>query len=939
MTENRPAAGRGVRRPAIDRGTAILLALLLLGGVLYLQHSFQYFMHDDEGGYAYAAWRVSEGEVPYRDFLTPQMPGFLYWGGLIVRLFGRSYVPLRVATSLVMLLAALLLYAVSREVYGRRVALLAMALFMIEPDIFHDARFFRSEACMLLFSLAGIYCLVRSEKRRRPGYLWLGSLFFGLALAFKLFAFLSLAGCYLYLLYAAWQERRPLKKVLRQGVALGLPAALLLGTVALVFYRLSPYFFTAVFEHHTMQGAGLSLPDCIRKGLAFYRRSFLHQPLAVLLAAAGVLLLRRRGLPWLMVCQLPTALAFLFLSRSLMLRHWTYLVPAGATLMAVTLDRLLDAPWLRQPWQRWALAALLALGAVYPWLKRNIAESSLREAESTHLAALVQSLSPGGEPVLTDYPGLNFMAGRRTTYWGAGLSSGAARSGQILGSALIEEIEQEQVGGVVINVLGKDHQLTLLTDYAEFRRYVQSHFALVDRYRCRYRPKELEIYSRTDTMPLQPGINYQDQVAMTGARLPDAEVRAGETLEAVIRWQALAPMPSDYHISLRLVDATGRLWAQADEQLVEQFAKIKDGKASDSIATFGTSTWEPQQAVLRRHRLDVGPSVPSGSYYLVARVYDLASRFALVSRREQGLQLPGGDTAIATVRVASSPGSQPQAIPISEPVVLGEGVQWLGQEALPASLRAGQALPVGLYWQADGAAGQDYELELRLVQGDAVRRRWQVALVEGFPSSTWQPGETLLGHYLLPLDGALAEGTYRLEVQLVDALQQPVGEPQALAGDVQIRARPDPAQVKASITHPLEGLTFGEGIALLGYDLAAEAVRAGDTVELTLYWECLEPPVGDYKVFTHLVDGAGQIRGQRDAIPDNGSAPTSGWMVGDLLADRYPIHLEEAAPPGGLQVEIGFYDPLTWQRLPVLQDGNPTGEDHIVLPARITVNN
>ena len=64
------------------------------------------------------------------------MPAFLYWGGLIVRLFGRSYVALRLATMLVVLLAGYLLYALNRELYGPPVALLSLALFLVEANVF-----------------------------------------------------------------------------------------------------------------------------------------------------------------------------------------------------------------------------------------------------------------------------------------------------------------------------------------------------------------------------------------------------------------------------------------------------------------------------------------------------------------------------------------------------------------------------------------------------------------------------------------------------------------------------------------------------------------------------------------------------------------------------------------------------------------------------------
>ena len=273
------------RRGVVGKVPAVLVALLLLGSVLYTCQAFQYFLHDDEGGYAYAAWRISQGEVPYRDFLTPQMPAFLYWGGLVVRLFGRSFVALRAATAATMLLAAVLLYATNRELFGRRVALLSMGLFLV-------------------------------EQRKRLGYIGLASVFFGLSILSKLFGALPLGGCFLYLLYAYRREGRSARSVLREGLALGLPALILVGAMAVLFTYLTPYFFTAVFEHHTMQGATLAAAERLRKGIDYYRAYIQSQPFAIGLAVFGAwLALRRdRALPSLLVCQAPTAL--LFLARS-----------------------------------------------------------------------------------------------------------------------------------------------------------------------------------------------------------------------------------------------------------------------------------------------------------------------------------------------------------------------------------------------------------------------------------------------------------------------------------------------------------------------------------------------------------------------------------------------------------------------------------------------
>jgi len=99
----------------------------------------------------------------------------------------------------------------------------------------------------------------------------------------------------------------------------------------------------------------------------------------------------------------------------------------------------------------------------------------------------------------------------------------------------------------------------------------------------------------------------------------------------------------------------------------------------------------------------------------------------------------------------------------------------------------------------------------------------------------------------------------------------------------------------------------------------------------------VQPLDSDYKVFIHLLDGNRQIQGQCDAMPDSGEALTSGWQPRDVLADHYEIPLQRSAAAGTLQIEVGFYDPVTGERLSLLRDGAPTGEDKLILPDTITV--
>ncbi len=778
--QNRTPSGHLARfgHALCARRAHILPGLLLgLGVVLYQYRAFEYLLPDDEGSYAYAAWRISLGEVPYRDFLTPQMPLFLYWGGLLVRLFGRSFVPLRVGTAAVTLVAAWLLYATNREVLGRRAAILSLGLFLIQPNIFRGARTYLPEAYMLVFELAGLYALVLGEKRQRLWYTALASLFFGLSVLSKSFGALPLAGCFLYLLYAWHRERRPLKVVLWQGLALGLPAVLLVGVVGLVFMRITPYFFTAVFEHHTMQGAGMPLVERARRALILYRTYLAGQPLAVLLAAVGVglALKQRKTLPALLVWQLPTALVFVVLSRDLVPRHLTYLAPVLVTSVGLAIAELLKACrvlmdrakawWLGAGAGGFAIVLALAAVAIHPWLVSDAGEVAQEESDSAVFVALIDSQSSSDEQVLCDYPVLNFLSGRRATYWAAGLSGGAARSGQIRGANLIDDIEQGDVAMVVLRVSGFDPHMANMLDYDSFRRYLQSRFTFVGTRRWTHTPKEFEIYVRTDTMLLKPTLTYGDDLALDGLRLEDEEATAGSSLKLEWRWRVLRPTARDYLASVCLVDAVGRQWAEAHTQLVDPY----DGTAR-------TSTWRAGESLWLKQELPLSQAMPAGSYHLVVQAYSDGSDFVPAGREWDG-PTAGGVPALATVRVlppaeAVPPASagEPEIRYPTTDVRFGEYFGLLGYDLSTTELRPGEKVTVTLYWTYRRPSAVDYTVFIHLldrgsqIQGQADLRPQG----GGRLTSGWVMGDVLVDCFEVPLKADAARGTLRVALGFYD---------------------------------------------------------------------------------------------------------------------------------------------------------------------------
>jgi 4-amino-4-deoxy-L-arabinose transferase-like glycosyltransferase len=118
---------------------------------------------------------------------------------------------------------------------------------------------------------------------------------------------------------------------------------------------------------------------------------------------------------------------------------------------------------------------------------------------------------------------------------------------------------------------------------------------------------------------------------------------------------------------------------------------------------------------------------------------------------------------------------------------------------------------------------------------------------------------------------------------------------------------------------------FGDGIQLVGFGLRPQSVSRGAEASATLCWKALAPTMENYAYFVHFLGPNESIVGARDTHPGLGRFPTSQWTPGDSFCDvvRVPV-AEEAAAPAVYDVEIGWYEPETGDRLPVQgADGSP----------------
>jgi hypothetical protein len=103
-------------------------------------------------------------------------------------------------------------------------------------------------------------------------------------------------------------------------------------------------------------------------------------------------------------------------------------------------------------------------------------------------------------------------------------------------------------------------------------------------------------------------------------------------------------------------------------------------------------------------------------------------------------------------------------------------------------------------------------------------------------------------------------------------------------------------------------INFSNLIELVGYDITTLNPKQGETVELTLYWQALQPIDWDYVVFANIIDPQTFTKfADSNAMPVQWSRPTSTWQTDEIIVDTHTLTVSENAVSGVYAIEVGLY--------------------------------
>ena len=137
---------------------------------------------------------------------------------------------------------------------------------------------------------------------------------------------------------------------------------------------------------------------------------------------------------------------------------------------------------------------------------------------------------------------------------------------------------------------------------------------------------------------------------------------------------------------------------------------------------------------------------------------------------------------------------------------------------------------------------------------------------------------------------------------------------------------------------------YDETVRLVGYELDGGVFSATDDtyhppsgwIHVTLYWEALQQPAGDFAAAVRLVDDAHQVWGGSLDGPAGTMRfyPTSSWKLGEIVRDDYDVNLNPGMPDGTYSLEVSLLT-VSGEEIPVVFEGRqgtafPLGQVRIV---------
>jgi len=444
--------------------------LIVLVWAIVLVNPLGFLYEDDEGAYLYLSASVSDGQSIYSDVLAAKPPLLFYIGALIYRVFGSNLLAFRYFASLLGLIASILIFKLFSKKNEPLVGLALSVAFILDPLVFTQMRFFRTDILMLTTFFAGLYFI--SQQRGWREIIFSG-LFFSLSVLSRDDAFVYSSLLLLYFIYK-YNDRKYWVII-----------AVIIGTFAIsLFTRGEHQFIGSVSQQLNISEIGHS--SRIEKYINFLWYLIRTYPVWWIfpLIVLPIIRINRENFSIFSILIIATNIIMMFLSNSIFIRYTIITVLVRLFLLSDLMNVIKSK--LKYPIIIISIALQIAINPP------PILELVYRDSSIISVVNHLKGISNKNDVLLADYGYFNFLSGVKGTSISGYLSGGSVNSGEINAANLISVIEHENVEYILIHSEGRvyypygceiyyyePHHIKGVKDYIRFEEYIETKFSLV----------------------------------------------------------------------------------------------------------------------------------------------------------------------------------------------------------------------------------------------------------------------------------------------------------------------------------------------------------------------------------------------------------------------------------------------------------------------------
>ncbi len=242
---------------------------------------------------------------------------------------------------------------------------------------------------------------------------------------------------------------------------------------------------------------------------------------------------------------------------------------------------------------------------------------------------------------------------------------------------------------------------------------------------------------------------------------------------------------------------------------------------------------------------------------------------------------------------------------------LNNGIVLLGYLGWNLAPAAGEVTQVQLLWRAEQTPARRYKVFLQLLdpRNQVIAQRDAEPAGESRPTTTWQPGETVLDNHGVLIPPGTPPGSYRRIVGMYDA---ETFERLKLDDGSDFISLPPVNVQRAKIPPPLDALEmqnrqrfdFG-AVTLLGHDrykrgfghAADTPIKPGDLLHLTFYWRANVAPRADWWFTLALTDSAGKNVAELTAPLVSDTYLTTMWQKDEIVRGEHDLQIPPDLAP------------------------------------------